>query len=872
MDIKIYKCFIASPSDTSSEREICDKVVTEINRGIGNSFNFRVELLKWETDTRPAFGESSQGVINEQIGTYDIFIGIMYKKFGTPTKHAGSGTEEEFDVAYSKLQKKEPVEIMFYFNNQAPNKLSDIIPEEWVKVTSFRKKIESLNGYYFMYDAASDFEDKLRGHLTQYFLKKHGDKSIYQDNTESHKERLSKIFQDRLNKALSTFSDQPIIWLEPILSNSNEISTNPDENYAKRINIEELISTSQSVIIKSPPQFGLTCLSHYMVKKAWEKDALWIYIDSETTKPHKIEKHVAQEAANLGFNVSDIKCIILDSWNTYEQDSFKKLKSLCDAYKDIPICVMHTIDDTNFFTKGTEEKINREFEVLHLLALPQGQIRKAVSEYNKEKDLGEEDVVLSKVVSDLEVLNIHRTPMNCFTLLKASEKNFDESPANRTNLLEKVLFVLFNDKNIPTYTTKPDLKDCEYVLGCFCENMIRNDSYNFTKDFFINELKRICSEKLLDIEVEILFDIFTYNSVIVFKECNYAFRASYWIFYFAAKRMHSDKIFAEYIFSSKKYISFPEIIEFYTGIDRNRGDALEILSRDIEEIRNTVHSKVRLPEGMNPYNLIQWHPTEEQICRAQEQISENVQLSGLPEAIKDQHADKSYNQIRPYNQSIQTFFEEYSLHNLMQNIRASSRALRNSDYVDPHVKREILIKILNGWEEISKVLFALTPILASKGEASFQGETFILADNFGETFEERMNMIIQVNPTNVVGFFKNDISSNKIGPLLYDQFSKENNKLIKHQLALLIVFTRPRGWKKHIENYIVSLSKNSFYLYDISNNLNARRQFDFLNDEELRNIEYLLKLGFAKHEYGGGKPLHQISKISLPKRENLNSL
>ncbi len=40
MNTKIYKCFIASPSDTSRERDICDKVFSEINKGIGQYHNF----------------------------------------------------------------------------------------------------------------------------------------------------------------------------------------------------------------------------------------------------------------------------------------------------------------------------------------------------------------------------------------------------------------------------------------------------------------------------------------------------------------------------------------------------------------------------------------------------------------------------------------------------------------------------------------------------------------------------------------------------------------------------------------------------------------------------------------------------------------
>jgi len=317
----------------------------------------------------------------------------------------------------------------------------------------------------------------------------------------------------------------------------------------------------------------------------------------------------------------------------------------------------------------------------------------------------------------------------------------------------------------------------------------------------------------------------------------------------------------------------PEIVEFYTGIDRNKIDALEILTKDIKETCNIVNSKVRLTGDMDIYSQIRWQPTEQQIESAQNKLSESVLSSGLPENIKDQHADRSYNQLRPYNQSIQAFFEEYSLHNLMQNIRASSRALRNSDYVKPEAKRELLSEILRSWEQISKVLLALTPILAEKGQADFDGQNFSLLGDFGDTFEKRVNMVIQVNMANVVGFFKDDIYSSKIAPLLYEQFEKETDANKKHKLALLLIFTRPRKWKKEIENYIVSLQKNSFYLYDTYNALLSKYNYDFASEEERSELSFLIKMCFAKHEYGSKKPgLHEIKNIQLKKPKNVDEL
>ena len=77
MNTEIFKCFIASPSDTQYERDVCETVFAEINKTIGSKFNFRLESLRWEYDTHPDFGNYSQEVVSQQLGNkYQIFIDI----------------------------------------------------------------------------------------------------------------------------------------------------------------------------------------------------------------------------------------------------------------------------------------------------------------------------------------------------------------------------------------------------------------------------------------------------------------------------------------------------------------------------------------------------------------------------------------------------------------------------------------------------------------------------------------------------------------------------------------------------------------------------------------------------------------------------
>ena len=581
MNIEIFKCFIASPSDTSEERAIVDIVFSEINKTLGDHLGFRIESKKWENDIRPSFGTDGQDVINTQmLNEYKIFIGIMWNKFGTPTPRAGSGTEEEFDRAYTRFKDKEEVEIMLYFNDK-PASSSTLDLGQLQKIRTFKEKARSLGGLTESYEGVQDFESKIKLHLTNYFISKLGSRSGNPDIVEkSHalqeivqKKAVSLLLDNRFNDALSFFSNQPILWVKPTISRTNTLSRDANINFENCIDPCDITGSKNSYFVKSPPQFGLSSLAKYLIKEAWNKGEYWVYLDAKNTPANKVEKLIKKDYFSLGLEDFAITGIILDSWRATEAGSKKLLKAVCEFSPENPVIVMQTIDDSKFSEEDRDVKINRQLDTLHLLALPRSQIRKIVSTYNDKKHIGEDDTVLNKVLKDMEALNIHRTPSNCLTLLKVSENNFNESPVNRTKMIEMVLFALFDLGEIPTYKAKPDVKDCEYVLGRFCEELIINNSFYFSRERFLKKISSFCKQKLLDLEIDLVFDILFTNNIIIKYEVGFCFRASYWVFYFAAKRMYIDNHFCEGILKNEAYVSFPEIIEFYTGIDRNRSEA-----------------------------------------------------------------------------------------------------------------------------------------------------------------------------------------------------------------------------------------------------------------------------------------------------------
>jgi len=736
------------------------------------------------------------------------------------------------------------------------NEISDITYRQWTKYHSFVPGVNFSNtedGKIIIKEQTQRNASTLRHE---------------RDNRDVVDDYLTK----QLNESLTTFSSQPRVWVEPILSKCSELDRGSESE--NRLTTADVIGNPHSTIIKAPPQFGLTCLAHHLAIEAWRHTpaSLWLYLDARMLKPsaNKVKRVTTAELQLLGRKLEDVKCVILDSWQIGEKNAYRLLSSVCAFFNNIPIIVMQTVDNCRLLNSQDDESIDREFDVLYLWALSRELVRRVVTNYNDERHIGDEDAVTSKVVADINLLNIHRTPLNCLTVLKASEVDFDESPVNRTEMLRRVLFLLFNIDDIPIYRTRPDMQDCEYVLGYFCETMIRTDSYFFTREYFIETLEAFCKERVMDLDVQIVFDILYANHILVPFGSNFCFKFTYWIYYFAAQRMHHDQGFAEFIYADMHYARFPEVIEFYTGIDRRRDDALNVLIKDLKRSYAAVQDKCGLPDEINPYKFIQWQPSPEMQEQMQNEVRDGVSASNLPAEIKDRYADYRYDRRRPYYQEVRDILTGDSLVSMMLSMKAAARALRNSDYVAPEIKRTLLREILNGWKQLSKVLLVLVPLLAERGHASLDGITFLLAGNFGDTPATRLRSILMQIPNNVVSLCKNDLFSQKMGPLLMEQFVSEVDDIKKHELALLLIAQRPRGWEKTVRKYIEAATKNSFYLFNVMGNLHHQYEYSYATPRELKDIEYLIKMSAAKHSFGKKKPgIKAIKKISdsvLPKR------
>ena len=173
--VHVLRIVVASPGDVQAERDALPAVLEELNRGIAAAHGLRLELGRWETDAYPGFHpQGPQGLIDPilRIEDCDVLLGIFWKRFGTPTTEAGSGTEHEFLRAYAAWQQHGRPQIMVYFNQKAATPKTKAETDQWGQVLEFQQRFPR-EGLWWPYRGKAQFEKLVRNHLTQ-FLRQRG--------------------------------------------------------------------------------------------------------------------------------------------------------------------------------------------------------------------------------------------------------------------------------------------------------------------------------------------------------------------------------------------------------------------------------------------------------------------------------------------------------------------------------------------------------------------------------------------------------------------------------------------------------------------------------------------------------------------------
>ena len=155
-----FSVLIASPSDVPGERQAVADCLHAWNALNAQESSKVLLPVMWESHSAPSMSDRPQEIINEQmVRSCDMLIGVFWKRLGSPTGKAASGTIEEINWF---LRQKKPV--MLYFS-RAPIDPENIDFEQLKELNSFEESIKT-KGLFENYGSTVELQQKLSRQIT----------------------------------------------------------------------------------------------------------------------------------------------------------------------------------------------------------------------------------------------------------------------------------------------------------------------------------------------------------------------------------------------------------------------------------------------------------------------------------------------------------------------------------------------------------------------------------------------------------------------------------------------------------------------------------------------------------------------------------
>lgn len=284
-------------------------------------------------------------------------------------------------------------------------------------------------------------------------------------------DNIDNLLQQKLNSAMQSYPGQPYLWVDRFIT-EDRLDYNFSMSKSNLYSEQDIINKKESFQLIAPPQYGLTCYGLHFAVSLWRTARQFaLYLDF-TGKTKKIEKYINSVLDDFKVKAHNVEWIIIDNWNVSKSEAQSILTFFSKQYPNIPIILLCQYSERFFNEHDVLTTSKTPFKSLYLAPIKFEQIRQISDAYNALANISDGNTLVNRVDSDIRKLHLHRTPFSCVTLLTVFSESFDESPINRTAVIRRILYILFENSIITTYRdSQPDVRDCEVCLGYFCSSL-----------------------------------------------------------------------------------------------------------------------------------------------------------------------------------------------------------------------------------------------------------------------------------------------------------------------------------------------------------------------------------------------------------------
>lgn len=164
--------FLAYISDVEPEVNAAKDIVEAINRS-HEKLEIELDLRIWK-DVQAEYGNPQEKINRDFVEKCDVFIGLIWKKWGTPTGQSDCGFIEEFNIAERRYNETRKPTILLYAKAANEQEIKEDEKEGYNKIKEFKNEIISEHkGFLIPFETIDSWKNIIRARLAQYVVEKH---------------------------------------------------------------------------------------------------------------------------------------------------------------------------------------------------------------------------------------------------------------------------------------------------------------------------------------------------------------------------------------------------------------------------------------------------------------------------------------------------------------------------------------------------------------------------------------------------------------------------------------------------------------------------------------------------------------------------
>lgn len=428
-EINQIKVFVSGPSDVEEEKQIVREVCDSITRTL-ESQNIHVTAVDWRKDIFPEItGERTQALINDQIGEYDIYIGILWKRFGDRQETGLTPTQEEFEEALRRRKNTGKPVIRFFFKRKEYYSNGSYEAQQATEVQKFKEEIKNRDiGPYGEFEEVQDFQRKIFESILD-IIQNYDFLTAREFSIP--KEEYREV-QDYLSRKVHPASDYialnlPFLHIEPHF---------PFLRKELSQDVTDLVKKNNRIVILGDAGVGKTTELKRIAHHFSSKSGSPFYPFMVTLNTYVNESIDDLLPSNWTKIPDNQLLIILDGLDEIESknknDAIRRIESFSDNHPDSHIIVSSR---TNFYNPEGEESVGtlRGFSSYILLELDNADVQGYI-----EEKLGTCAENFNEIIYENRLQDLLKIPFYLVRLVDLYRKN-NTLPKSKAEIYEQLL-------------------------------------------------------------------------------------------------------------------------------------------------------------------------------------------------------------------------------------------------------------------------------------------------------------------------------------------------------------------------------------------------------------------------------------------------